>query len=124
MTLRQQQQHEGILSGAPLLPEFTLFLLMTHSLAASGQVMTKVSPTKRPVLANQRAETEDFDSLCPDKVDTSAKLPKPAKRPGTFSTPNPAKKNGQFCCSHTPKQIVSNVSRIWWRQKRPHRDSS
>ena len=32
MTLRQQQQHEGILSGAPLLPEFTLFLLMTHCL--------------------------------------------------------------------------------------------
>jgi hypothetical protein len=115
MTVRQQQQHEGILSGAPLLPEFTLFLLMTHSRAATGQVKTKVSPTKRPVFASRRSETEDFDSICPDKVDTSAKPPLPPKRsgsPGTFMTPDTAKKRKPSLLTHPENDRVRRVSAL------------
>jgi hypothetical protein len=83
---------------------------MTHSLAASGQVMAKVSPTKRPKLVPRRAATDDFELLCPDKVDTSAKLPQPAKRPGTFSKPNPAKKGRSVSLlTHT---IANRIQRV------------
>ena len=88
---------------------------MTHSLAATGQVKTKVSPTKRPVLANRRSSSEDFDSLCPDKADTSAKLPQPAKRSGSGKPPLPSstvKKQKPSLIAHAYNDRVRRVSAL------------
>ena len=82
---------------------------MTHSLAATGQVKTKVSPTKRPKLTNRRTASEDFDSLCPDKADTSAKPPLPAKRSAT-TTPKTAKKPRPAMITHTEANRIQRVT--------------
>ncbi len=57
--------------------------------------------------------SEDFDLLCPDKADTSAKPPLPVKRSATSATtPNTAKKYRQLLLPDNIVQVHADADRI------------
>jgi hypothetical protein len=100
MTLRQQKQHEEILSVAAPTAN------VCSAKPVTGQVKLKVSLTKRPTLTKRRADSADWDKPCPTTVGSclsgkSGKPPLPlrrSKRGGCNSqdSPDTARKKKDF----------------------------
>ena len=93
-------------------------VLLTNS--ATGQVLLKVSPTKRPKLTGRRAASEDWEKSCPTRVGsslsgTSGKPPlPPSKRAGANSqaSPTTVKKPKKSLITHNDADRVRRVNAL------------
>ena len=73
----------------------------------------KVSPTKRPALTKRRANSEDWDVPCPDKMGanlSSGRPPLPPKETG--STPATAKKKKPSLITHSDDDRKRRVNAL------------
>jgi hypothetical protein len=86
--------------------------------AITGLVKAKVSPTKRPKYTQRRADSDDWDVPCPDRVGTSlkggGKPPLHPKRSDTSSleSPSTAKKRKPSLVTHPDNDRVRRVSAL------------